>query len=679
MSHIGEQLVAPEGCGPLFRGRVYHYLGRFGKRSRVALVAFDTSPPAAHLQSMENGSFEKALNSGAIVRAAEQAKLPPWLPASADGDLSTLDAAYPPARRARLKQTNEERLNKRLDCIRPLVTGVRKLLGSDDPRQEVGRFARQCMPELNESRTWLWFCTYLAFGRNKWALLPAYKGRTGTWVRTSDKAKAGRFSISRGRRFGYARCQSFIDTTRTGWDKYKGIGVFMTTIVQCILTEKFGCHVREVDGKKEFYHPQGEPFPTAWQIRYEILKFVGREAVQLALYGEVRVRTRKRASKGKFSEVVANLLERLNADAYTVDEVPIGVLDGEPMPALYVVRIRCLLSGLIVGIGFSMGGERADAYRMALFSMAMPKDEFCALFGITIDKDVWPSEGWPSWATFDRGPGSIAALIEEQELRIPITEITPSWQGQSNAAIETTHPRKLKSGGGKTYRQSAHNYVALAKREIERTIAQNQSIDMSDHLTPVMIRARVMPTPLGLWRYFDKRRRTDAHPVQVELAVRCLLTPVEFTVHEDGVYLHAMRYDSPALRETDLNDRVIAEGVFAVRGYVVDVTARQAWLEANGQLVRVEAMLPIRDHKGQLFLSLRELADLERVRAIIRSNFNEHRTAVQAESRLRFADNAGKDWDAGSTKSGRAKRRTPQARQEYADTRQALTGGGRKR
>lgn len=311
---------------------------------------------------------------------------------------------------------------------------------------------------------------------------------------------------------------------------------------------------------------------------------------------------------------------------------------------------------------------------MALFCMAIPKVLFCAMFGLPLREDEWPCQGLPSWATFDRGPGAATSLIREFEAHIAIRQLPPSYAGQSKATVESSHPRNVKTEGQPTFIQSDLNYVQLARREILRTVRDNQRTDISSRQTLTMVGDGFLPIPLNLWKYLDHRRRTDAHPISFDVAVRALLAPVEFSANEDGVYLHGLRFDSDELRQTGLHNRVVAQGKVKVPGYILSLSVRQAWVDLNGRLIRVDALLPIRDHEGQLYTSLKELSDHDVIRAKQRSALREHRAAVDAEYREIFEEETGKKWDAGHRKTGRPKRGTTNARHEFTTTKSFTTG-----
>lgn len=675
MSCCGHQLVAPDGFHELVKGRVYHFIGRFGEENRVFLSFFDEKP-GAYLVAMDSEVFEVGADSLQIVPAENQVALPPWLNGYANRDLMGLEAA----RRGKPKTSLEAGVDQRLDQIRPLLENIEEFFTSEDPERAIKRAARSLSPSLNEGRAYLHLLTYLGYGRNKWALLRAYCNVGHPKEEKVVAIKVGRPSKINGRKNGHFMTPEMTEQCIKGFKDFSGLGVYMKDIQIKVLMKVFGCKVRTLaSGKKDFYQPAGLPFPSFWQFYRAVIKRHGLEKVQKTLYGAPRVRQKQTPSQGKFSEVVANLMERIEGDAYYLKEVPEGFRDGEPMKPLSIVRFRCVASGALVGIGFAIGSEKAAAYRMALFSMALNKVTFCSYFGVNISPEDWPCVGWPSWMTLDRGPGAIVDLIREIELRIPIRELAPSFSGQSKATVESSHPRDMNLEGPPSYVQSNLNYCQLAAREIRRTIGDNQSIFSIDRMTPAMLKAGVNPTPLGIWNYLARRYRTDAHNVPFEAAVRALLTPVLFKAHEDGAYLHGSRFFSNKLGETGLLRRVVAGRVADVPGYMFDLSTRQGWVDVNGEIIEVGAELPLRDSDSQLYISLPELAELGRIRANHRREFFVHRAAVNAEQREAFQEEMGVEWDSGSRKAGKPKRNSLAASQEFAEASEIVNGRKRKK
>jgi hypothetical protein len=319
---------------------------------------------------------------------------------------------------------------------------------------------------------------------------------------------------------------------------------------------------------KVYTHPKGMPFPTLRQFRYQIGKSFGIETVQKNRYGSARHRNRLAPSMGNYSADVANLTEKVESDGYFTMERPKGYLEGSVLKPLCVVTSRDLLSGMMLGIGFSFGSEHGTAYRMMLFSMAVPKDYFCRLWGVTLKAGEWPSQGLPPHFKVDRGPGSSLSLVADAAKPV-IRNIVESWSGQSKATIESSHPRDVKFEGQPTYVESDYTPVALCRREIFRLLKYSQTAYMSARIEIDRELAFIPPIPHALWNHYDARFRNSANPMSIDDAVRAFLTPVKLKVSKDGVFLDGRRYDSKELKKSGLLDRIARAGQReeAIQGY----------------------------------------------------------------------------------------------------------------
>ena len=243
------------------------------------------------------------------------------------------------------------------------------------------------------------------------------------------------------------------------------------------------------------------------------------------LYGEIRVRTKMSPSKGKYAEHLVNLMEEVEADAFSCAELPRGYLEGSTLPPIKVAVGIDVLSSMGLGIGFSLGSERREAYRMMLFCMAVPKVYFCSLFGLKISPEEWPSQGLPSSYVTDRGPGAALKLIEKFDDEFPIRELTLAYSGQSKATVESSNPRKRKIEGRPAYSKSKFTPVKLARKLIWEFIKRNRTRWIEDKIEAIPEMAFASPDPLSFWNSYNARGRNDAQMMSIENAVRTFLTP----------------------------------------------------------------------------------------------------------------------------------------------------------
>jgi hypothetical protein len=674
---LGTQLEAPEGLGPLCKDITYYFLWSDAPREVVHLVHFvdrafvqqdlpaptprETELPYPVRVTIRRQLFEDGVRDRAIVQSELQRQLPPWLEGQPT-DVTALDQK----RKRKGKSTHSDRVDRIAARLEPLARQYRSILAATYPERELNRFARSSTPKQNETRFRAQYFIYLAFGFNRSAL--AYRtGNLGRWDRMSE-AKAGKKfgRIARqGRLHGHgSNNQTLRENVYEGYRRWGKPGVRFCEIARSIQIHLWGCREsRDPSGRKRLVQPQGDPVLNNRQIRRLIVEKFGKDHVHKMMYGKTRFRDEQVESLGPYTEAVANCMERVEADAYTTDEVITARATGTELPPLYVVRIRCVATGMILGIGFELGSETGAAYRMALFCMATDKVEFSSYFGLQIRPEEWPVRGISPEVIVDRGPGSArTAQPSLAAVKSVFDSKTPSYAGQSKATIEASNPKSIRIGDKPGHLKSNLSLNELIKREILRAIRDCDSINISSRITPQMLARVSRPTPLALWNELVAIGRTDVIEVSFHDAVRGFLTPTEFKLAADGVYLHGQRYDSAKLRATGVLKGHKARRDLALKGYMLNMSTRQGWVETADGLVQVDARLALREGEEQLFVSIHELEELGALRKALRDAHVEHRAAVQAEYERRFSESTGEEWASGHRRSGRPKRKTPAAR-----------------
>lgn len=684
----GTQLHAPEGFDMLRKETVYHLLRSDPQRQRVLLVEFRPKPakrkPASQskklIQHIGNATepaqvatiridasagfvpvlhflsrhrFEQGLDEGLILPCTQQEELPLWFSGMSINELRR----YAEPRQGR-KRSHEERIDRVLLHLWPLVKNIDHILTAEAPDALINAHARACKPVQNETRLRMAFYAYVCFGFSRWALHYAVH-RIGRWNRMGRERKFGRPSRVHGSHHGYSSNDTeMIERIVDSYRRFAGPGKHLSRIYRLALINVFGC-VTQTDqtGRKYFAHPLGLPFPTLGQFSYRVAQAFPLEFRQIYKYGHTRVRNRLRPSQGRFAESVGNLMERTEQDAYCCDQVAKGYLPGSHLPALWVVRIRCIASGMTVGIGFSIGSETAAAYRMALFCAAISKVRFCKLFGFDIEESEWPCIGISPHVINDRGPGSTnKADPMESALSPIIKEMAPSYSGQSKASVETTHPKQVKLEGKPYYLETRLSIPQLAMQEIFRAISDNHSIDISDRLNNDALRANVLPTPASLWHYLDNKGRNHSVSMTFEEAVRNHLTPIELTVRDDGVYFHDARFNSEALKHSEILQKAHDLGRYTVKGYMLDTCVRHLWVEMDTELIEVDAVLNIRDGQDQLYISVVEIKQVQQFRRDGKLELKSHRLAAKSEYETAFERHTGHTFDQTMIKAGRSRR-----------------------
>jgi hypothetical protein len=478
--------------------------------------------------------------------------MPPWLPEISAAQYRDIDAQRP--------QTSgryRDYVNHRYAQIAALVERVDDILRAEHPTQLINAHTASLTPSQNPTRLQLWFFAYIAHGCNIWALMRANHA-IGHWDRGAQPHAQKRFGRpgTRGKGSGFSAVplrQRMVDY----YLAHTGLGVTLKKLYTEMLRSEFGCKTRSVDGKKAVYQPDGLPYPTYIQFWYALRVEVGAHAMTQSKYGAAHMRQKVDPSRGRFTHELANLLEKVEVDAFYLDERPRSTLDAREMEPLAVARITCATSGAILGVGFSLGAETEEAYRMALFSAAIPKSTFCRLFGLTsISDDDWPAQGLPGALITDRGPGASSKVVHRLTQTFPMRQLAPSYQGQSKATVESSHPRKANILGAPTHKVSTMDVIALTRREIIRAVKDNHTSNIGDRLLGIKDGDQVIATPHHAWQFLERIGRTAAFPMDFDEAVRSFLTPVDLVLSGGELRLQRRVYDAPELRVTGLYERV---------------------------------------------------------------------------------------------------------------------------
>ena len=418
-----------------------------------------------------------------------------------------------------------------------------------------------------------------------------------------------------------------------------------------IVTRKFGCVVVGDMVNKEYVHPDGKPFPSFNQFKYWIEELISPKALKRALKGEHKARAISGA-EGSFAEKIINVNQSVEFDGYNISEKLTGLIEGSAVDSFCVVRAVCGLSGAILGVGFSEGKENMDAYKMALFCMAVDKVKFGELFGIGIKYGEWPSEGLSGGIVFDRGPG--AGYGGEPSINwLKAFELTPVFSGQSKATVESSHPRDKKSLDQPTHFHSKFNFVEMSKREIYRAISDNHTSDAGRRMEEDMYLAGIKPTPFDIYNYWSCRGRDSSIGMQFDTAVKTFLKSCPANIRKDAVYFYGRKYRSQSLVATGIFDKVAVKGVIETSVFVLTMCVRHIWIEVNGILYELDFVRTASTPAGTVDISLRDLQEVHQVRRNVAAALRDERPAAQQYLKDRFKRDTGEDWDSGNRKLGR--------------------------
>ncbi|WP_244656046.1 MULTISPECIES: transposase [unclassified Pseudomonas] len=605
----GSRIIAPEGFQCLAKGTTYHFLRSDGATNRVRMIEFFEGfrELKSQLLTVSRVEFEYALEAGLVLEDGTGNTSPPWLQ-----PVERLTIAHRESLRVSTKESYDQKVNRRFAAISDLVVRLQEILASDNPDAIINAHAKAQRPQQNASRLRLWFYTYIMFGHNKWALMPPLH-RIGSWDRNNPSyvRRLGRPSPN-GKEWGYRSDGEMREKINKGYlafrSPYKTAGVIYAET----LTKVFGCVAVKKGERFEFIHPKGAPFPTYAQARYQVKRAYSSKERSEAVRGKQKTRAIS-GSSGSFADRLLNVNQLVEFDGYYITEKLSGVSENSAVDSFCVVRAVCGLSGLIVGIGFADGKEKMDAYKMCLLSMASNKVKYCELFGVPIEPSEWPSQGLAPGVVFDRGPGATFD-VESAITWLGTFENTPVFSGQSKATVESSHRRVKKTLDQPTFLHSKLNFVEMAKWEILQVLKDNLLSDASRRLDDELVLARVKPTPLAIFNYWDSRGRNSAHGMQFEAAIKEFLVERPAAIRSDAVYFFGRKYSSPSLIATGVFDRVAKNGVISTMVHILTMCVRHIWIEVYGELHELDFVQSQRTLEGLIDISLSDLQMIYQIR-----------------------------------------------------------------
>lgn len=587
-----------------------------------------------------------------VSKAGGGKSLPPWVPVDVG-----FEGLYT---RIRKNPSSKSLAQDRKEKIREACEKSDAWLGKDWQR----RLNKLAVGErCNTKRFRFWVLTYLVFGPEIEVLQPNDWNK-GKFNRDDAKQKMGR-PCKVGKYFNHKMTVDDKEKFRTGYVKYSGLKKNISQIYDDILVFKYNVKTKDIhkykNGVKVIRVERDGSVPSIHQFRYWLNVNIGKEKIYKDRYGDEKARSKKIRNKGNYSEDDMNLMGIVERDAYVHEEIPKGILE-KLLPKLWVVHLVDRMSSLIVGIGFSHGGEKAEAYRMAEFCAAIDKSVFCRLMGITnIDPDSWPSIGVSPETVTDRGPGSGVNIGSV------FATLTPSYSPQSKPLVEASNPKKDYISGGPVHRVSNFTPMELMRHATRNLISSNDSKNVVDKFPNRFLEEDLLCTPATLWKKFEQQGRNSAIQINFETAVRTYLNKGTAKLGDPYVHYCGQRYWAIQIDDVTKNSNISHE----VTVYYMPMNVRQIWAEGAFGLIELSAVMLINDHEEQLHITHQELVEFNEIKKKCNSIVETHKIAVNVERNAVTFEETGRGFSPNNVKKGRPKNRSLSAKAEMK-----LLGGG---
>lgn len=493
-------------------------------------------------------------------------------------------------------------ITERLCWLQPLLQAKEAILSADDPVKYCNKVARQ--NKLNCTRARTQFFWLAAYGFEAEALTPAYYNSGSSQQDSSERDIDGDDSpapIAQAKRGpkvhnpdltmqGWAFDRSWESKILRGWKIHMQPGRTYTSAYVGTLRTEFECSVDKNSEPVHIFHPDHKSFPTFKQFSHFLIKTLGKAAWIEAKYGAGALRYGKGVTPYKTTDHLINLLEELQWDGQVLQEVSGDFLD-PTQRGKHIVRVQvtCGTCGGPVGVGYSYGGESRWAYLMALLSMAMKKSEFCALFGVDVSDDSWPSIGLPLSTRGDRGP-AIASPVSDivgDVLKI-WQEWAPSYDALDKATVEAGHYKQPIVRGAPVRATAYRSPFQIIRDDLRKTEKLFQTRDMSDRLDPEQAK-KMTGTPRNIWKDLVTRGLYAGRNMPYEKLIPLTLPRFDVSITENGVDLGGAHYLSNDLIESGLLERARG-GAIPSHAYAMLMGIKHIWLDLGSHLMKLTAI-----------------------------------------------------------------------------------------
>lgn len=683
----GTPITAPVGYKSLRAGVTYYFLRSSPSTRTVALVEFArreakkvndkngdkktrTPLPFPKLIRLQRIEFEEGVLRAQLL-PGERKTLPPWLEGLEGIDLDAVDT-----QRVNPAKSHRDRIDDKIGSFYALLPRIDSILDSENTDQIINRHARSLQPKQNESRLRLWLFTYIAFGRSRYALhYPTHV--LGRWNRleTPSSAKRGKPSAD-GAEFGYNTTREMHEMILESFGALAEIGMTDEEIYGRAMKKYFGCKSRMIrkGGKEfaEFFHPMGGAFPTRSTYFYYVNKRYPRSQVKATKWGRNRVRTNVEPYLGSFTESSWNLMQRVEADGYYVEDLPKGYVEGSDLGPMVVVTKRDTASGKKTGVGFAYGRELSAAYRMATFCEAVGFAVYGRLLGLRIADS---SKGISPYDITDRGPGATAgALSRDRNFQPVIQETAPSYSGQGKALVETSNPKSRHDDEAPSFRRSGLTVIELARRELGLALEFNETTIVANRVDPELLSRVSRLSPNGVWDALESVGRNDSVQIGFEEAVRAYLDVVPGKLTRGGLVVAGRNYYSVTPEFVQALESVSGGQEVDVSVFVLSACIRHVWFDWKNKLMELDVRYPIAISNLVKHMSLAEAVEFHDYIKKWEATERKHRPAKKQLIRDDFLEQTGVELKSGRRVSGRPKRGSATSRQENSEARESVEG-----
>lgn len=474
---------------------------------------------------------------------------------------------------------------------------------------------------------------YILHGCTKLALLPRWdlcneKGG----IKRARKPATGKPAPVPGRRSNRRRLEITDLPTRAltdadrhfiaeGWRKYKKKPYSARKAYFLTLVEFYGVEVWEEGGRTKCSIPEGVIVPSLCQFKYHGPRAKGNKRAEIINLGERWEERNLKSRTGSAAEGLHAANQIGQIDSTPDDQTLVHPLDRRRhLLSSYTTMVVEPYTNYIVGLYNGFEKPSTMTSLMAIANAAMPKDELCATFGVTLKEGEWLSLAFRC-IEGDQGELKSEKGIKRLTFADTSAEFVRAYGPQLKGPVESGHQslhrgvRHLLAGStqGERRERGEHDpsddacltHAEFMRALIARILFKNNEELVPDRLDLEMLQAGVKPTRAEILRFRIEKGYVATEPPNIDAIVASCLPTLEASVDHKSIHVIDPRegYRQRIPRLEFKSEELEAAGYFAksrrhatrdldqgptIKIHLNPSDLRFGWVEAGDRLVKVK-------------------------------------------------------------------------------------------
>lgn len=406
-----------------------------------------------------------------------------------------------------------------------------------------------------------------------------------------------------------------------GWRKYKKKPFSARKAYFLTLKEYYGIEFWEERGRMKWSIPPGVVVPSLCQFKYHGPRAKGNKRAHIVNLGARWEERNLKPRTGSAAEGLHAVNQAGQIDSTPDDQTLVHPLDRRRhLFSSYTTMVVEPYTNYIVGLHNGFEKPSTMTSLMAIASAAMPKDDLCKAYGITLREGEWLSLSFRTIMA-DQGELKSEKGIKRLAFADTSAEFVRSYGPQLKGPVESGHQslhrgvRHMLAGStqGERIERGEHDPsddACLTHAEFMRALLARILFKNNEELVPhlldlEMLQAGVKPTRAEILRFRIEKGYVATEPPNIDAVVASCLPALEASVDSKSNHVIDPRpgYRQRIPRLEFKSEELEAAGYFAKsrrhatrdpgRGPTIKIhlnpsDLRFAWVEAGDRLVKVQ-------------------------------------------------------------------------------------------